>query len=74
MFSQCLLTPTVPPVQIEAPGPEISSHVITVLVISPVVLLAAVLPCVIWSLMKTKSMESKSRNTLLLRINFTYHT
>ncbi len=53
MFS----TPTVPTTQSDIPMPEVdgsSSLAVTVLVVLPVALLAAVLPCLIWSLVRSK--------------------
>ncbi len=42
-----------------------SSLAVTVLVVLPVALLAAVLPCLIWSLVRSKGREAHAPETLL---------
>lgn len=75
MFSDFPETPTVSPMPSDSPattGNSSNTHFVTVLVVSPVVLLAAVLPCLIWCLVRTKGRKTVGlRNALLLCICFT---
>nr|XP_046248804.1 uncharacterized protein LOC124061209 [Scatophagus argus] len=53
---------TVPPMQSTIPATQdsgTSSHFVTVLVVSPVMLLAALLPCLIWCLVRTKDTQQE---------------
>lgn len=68
-FQNFLLTPTVPPTTNPATpqtsGNSGSFHIITVLVVSPLMLCAAMLPVLIYCLIKTKGKETYSPNVFL---------